>query len=410
MTKPRLLVLASTFPRERGDGTPGFVLDLALEASREFEVLVLAPMLPGAKLNQHLRHGDLQVQVRRYRYSGPFRAALADGAIMDNLKANRLLLLQVPLLLLGLRRAIKRELRDFRPDLIHAHWAIPQGLTVAMLKSAKSPMLLTTHGGDVFALNSGPLKALKRRAIARAQYITTVNHDMANRLKGLGADPARLEVQPMGVDTAWLKAAAGSKLIRRPNSLAFVGRLVEKKGLGVLLEALQIGLDPDAKTKHRLPANVTLRVIGDGPLRVELQRQALALGLPVEFLGQQSQAAVAELLADSEVFVLPSVPAKSGDQDGLPVSLLEAAAAGCMPVASNLPGIDAVVIDGENGLLVNAGNPRQLAKALATALAQPGFRATAVGLMRLTIERYELSTVGASYNRILRQLLSEDRA
>jgi glycosyltransferase involved in cell wall biosynthesis len=145
-------------------------------------------------------------------------------------------------------------------------------------------------------------------------------------------------------------------------------------------------------------------------LRVELQRQALALGLPVEFLGQQSQAAVAELLADSEVFVLPSVPAKSGDQDGLPVSLLEAAAAGCMPVASNLPGIDAVVIDGENGLLVNAGNPRQLAKALATALAQSGFRATAVGLMRLTIERYELSTVGASYNRILRQLLSEDRA
>lgn len=397
--KPKLLVLASTFPREPGDGTPGFVLDLAFEAARAFEVLVLVPELPQASRQQIMTRGELTVSVKRYRYSGWLRPALADGAIMDNLKANRALLAQVPLLIFGLWRAVRRELRVFRPDVIHAHWAIPQGLVVSLLPGA-TPMLLTTHGGDVFALNAGPLKALKRRAIGRAGHLTTVNHDMAQRLIELGAPADRLEVLPMGVDTTLFRDAAQAE--RVPNSLAFVGRLVEKKGLATLLDALRRGLAADAKPRQQLPRDLTLRVIGDGPLRAELE--AAAMGLPVEFLGQRSQAEVAELLGASEIFVLPSVRAQSGDQDGLPVSLLEAAAAGCYPVASDLPGIDAVVVSGENGTLVPPGDSKALAKALSQVLGSADQRAAGVRLMQRTIERYELSSVGAAYNQILLRL------
>ena len=404
MGKPKLLVLASTFPREAGDGTPGFVLDLAFEAARAFDVLVLAPELPQASASQEMSRGSLTIRVQRYRYSGWFRPALADGAIMDNLKANRMLLAQVPMLIFGLWRATARAVREFAPDVIHAHWAIPQGLVVSLL-GGKTPMLLTTHGGDVFALNSPLLKALKRRAIRRAGYLTTVNSDMARRLEALGAVQERLEVLPMGVDTTVFRAAAGKP--RRANSLAFVGRLVEKKGLSVLLDALHRGLAPDAKPKQQLPQDTTLRVIGDGPLRAELEQAAA--GLPVEFLGQRSQAEVAVLLGDTEVFVLPSVRAQSGDQDGLPVSLLETAAAGCYPIASDLPGIDAVVVSGENGTLVSSGDSKALAKALHTVLLAPEHRTSAVELMQRTVQRYELSTVGDRYNQILLKLAGGER-
>lgn len=404
VAKPKLLVLASTFPRQPGDGTPGFVLDLAFEAARAFEVLVLVPELPQASATEIMRRGELSISVQRYRYSGVMKPALADGAIMDNLKANRMLFAQVPLLMLALWRATRKALRDFAPDVIHAHWAIPQGLVVSLLPG-NTPMLLTTHGGDVFALNAGPLKALKRRAIQRARHVTTVNHDMARRLVSLGANPARLEVLAMGVDTSVFRAAAGAQ--RRPHSLAFVGRLVEKKGLAILLDALRRGLAADAKPKQRLPADTTLRVIGDGPLRPELERAAV--GLPVEFLGQRTQAEVASLLGETEIFVLPSVRAQSGDQDGLPVSLLEAAAAGCYPVASHLPGVDAVVINGENGTLVPAGDAKALAKGLHQALTYPEHRTSAIRLMERTIERYELGTVGGEYNRILLRLVGESR-
>lgn len=399
VAKPKLLVLASTFPRHPGDGTPGFVLDLAFEAAREFEVLVLAPEVPEASAHEQFHRAGLSVSVHRYRYSGWMRPALADGAIMDNLKANPLLLTQVPLLIFGLWRATRKAVREFAPNVIHAHWAIPQGLVVSLLQT-RVPMLLTTHGGDVFALNAGPLKALKRRAIRRAQHVTTVNHDMAQRLLALGADPAQLDVLPMGVDTGVFRAAAGAA--RRPNSLAFVGRLVEKKGLAFLLDALRRGLAADAKPKQQLPPDITLRVIGDGPLRAELEQAAV--GLPVEFLGQRTQAEVAQLLGETEVFVLPSVRAQSGDQDGLPVSLLEAAAAGCYPVASDLPGVDAVVVSGENGTLVPPGDSKALAKTLRQILAATEHRAAAVQLMQLTIERFELESVGNAYNTILKRL------
>ena len=315
---------------------------------------------------------------------------------MDNLKAKPWLLLQVPLLMFGLWWAARRAVRDFGPQVIHAHWAIPQGL-VASLLPGHVPMLLTTHGGDVFALNSGPLKALKRRVIRHAAHVTTVNADMAQRLLQLGADSTRLDVLPMGVDTSLFRAAAGTN--RRPNSLVFVGRLVEKKGLAILLDALRRGLSESAKPKQQLPRDLTLRVIGDGPLRAELE--AAAAGLPVEFLGHRTQDEVARVLGESEIFVLPSVRAQSGDQDGLPVSLLEAAAAGCYPVASRLPGVDAVVVDGENGTLVSPGDSKALAKALQLAMTSPQQRASAVQLMRRTIERYELASVGAAYNAIL---------
>ncbi|WIB35298.1 glycosyltransferase [Curtobacterium sp. MCJR17_043] len=119
-----------------------------------------------------------------------------------------------------------------------------------------------------------------------------------------------------------------------------VGRLVEKKGFGNLIEALR-GVED-------VPWSLT--VVGDGPWRERLERQAA--GLPVTFLGQRGKSEVLATLASATVVALPSVAAANGDQEGLPVTLLEAAAVGAAIVASDLPGIREVVRDDRSGLLV----------------------------------------------------------
>jgi glycosyltransferase involved in cell wall biosynthesis len=142
-----------------------------------------------------------------------------------------------------------------------------------------------------------------------------------------------------------------------PGRLLFVGRLVEKKGAATLIDAVR-----------RLPADLdwTLEIIGDGPLESSLRSRAD--GLPVTFSGSASREGLANAYERSTAVVVPSVPASSGDQDGLPTVLLEAMGSSRPVVASDLPGINEAVTDGESGLLVPPDNADALAKALTTVL------------------------------------------
>jgi len=401
----RLLVLASTFPREIGDGTPGFVLDLALEEAKNFEVRVLAPMVPGARPREEFGTASgTPITVIRYRYVWPFRHSLADGGIIDNLKARPLLALQVPFLVLGLWRALLFQALSWRPHAIHAHWIIPQGL-VARLATPWLPLLVSTHGGDVYALNGRLAVALKRFVLRGARAVTAVNMQAHDRLVGWGAKPQTLTVLPMGVDLAGAHIA-GLGARRREYRIVFVGRLVEKKGVEYLIEAMRLGLDKQTPRKQRLPANTTAIIIGDGPLRTELEAQAK--DLPIEFRGQQTQLEVLRELAKATIAAIPSVTAQSGDQEGLPVTLLEAAAAGAFIVASDLPGINEVVVDGETGLLVPPRDPEALLRALRTGLDRVVFRESCVTLMTRAVRQFYRAAVGARYSDIIsRQVLGD---
>ena len=141
--------------------------------------------------------------------------------------------------------------------------------------------------------------------------------------------------------------------------LLFVGRLVEKKGVSVLLEALSL-LDQGA---------YDVCVVGDGPLRASLTKQAA--GLPVSFVGVLGREALPAERGAASIAVFPSVPAASGDQDGLPVALLEAMSSGCAVVASDLPGLRDAIEDGQSGLLTTPGSAKELAEALRRLLLDP---------------------------------------
>lgn len=384
MAKPTLLVLGSTFPKTTGDATPSFVLDLAKEQSKHFDVTVLTPFVSGAK-RQEVMAG---VKVIRYRY-WPFAHTLADGAILDNLKAKPWSLIQVPFLILSLIGQVGRFVRAHNPVAIHAHWVIPQGLA-AVIAAGKTKLLVTTHGGDLYALNGWPISTLKRSVLSRAAAITTVNSAMKRQLLKLGIREQKITVLPMGVDIA----AAAKELPRVQNQLAVVGRLVEKKGIATLIEAIQLGLDVG-----KLPAGFVVKIAGDGPLANQLRSQAS--GLPIEFLGSQTKEQVLNLFASSHIALLPSIKAASGDQEGLPVTLLEAAAAGCFVVASDLDGINELVQHRVTGLLVTPGDANQLLEAILLGLSDQVLVAACKAEMLSAVQAFDHAVIGERYSKLL---------
>jgi colanic acid/amylovoran biosynthesis glycosyltransferase len=385
--RPRLLVLASTYPARSGDGTPAFVADLAAEQAKAFDVRVIVPMVPGAPRAE--RSGG--VEVRRFRFFPRRWEDLADGAIIENLRARRSRWLQVPFLMLAQLAAVRNEIRRFRPDVVHAHWLIPQGL-VARAAIGATPLLLTTLGGDLYALESPPLRMLKRLVARRAAHTTVMNADMRARIQAMGVPADRVSVVPMGADLSAVRRRSPE-----PDDgvarVLFVGRLVEKKGLANLIEALR-AIDP---------ARWRLRIVGDGPLRRELERAAA--GLPVEFLGQRGRGELFAQYADADIVAFPSVRAASGDQDGLPVSMIEAMGAGCAVIASRIPGIDELVVDGRSGLLVEPGDERALSDALTRMMGDPAERRRLADGARAAAAELGVEAVGRRYVELLRRIL-----
>lgn len=389
-------MLASTFPADVGDGTPAFVADLARVEATGFDTVVLVPQVPGGHAHQ-VREG---YEVRRYRFFPRRWEDLADGAILENLRARPSRWLQLPTFFLAGALALRRAVRQVGPDVLHVHWIIPQGL-MALVAARRVPWLVTTLGGDLYALTSGPARFLKRQVLRRASAVTVMNEEMARVVVGLGVPEEKVRVLPMGVELGRI-GAVDATAERVPGRLAFVGRLVEKKGVAVLLQAL-----------GALPGDVdwSLDVIGDGPLRAELEAKAAPLGPLVTFHGQQGSADLGRMLARAQVAVFPSVRAQSGDQDGLPVALLEAMAAGTPIVASDLPGLsDAVAgcfdvdapAEGPAGLLVEPGNAAALTAALIRLLGDRGLREEMGRSAVARASAYSMDAIGARYVELLR--------
>lgn len=390
--RPRLIVMASTFPVHRNDGVPAFVLDIAREQAREFDVTVLTPMVPGAPRSERLDGVD----VVRFRYFFSRWEDLADGAILDNLRANPTRWLQVLPLVIGQAQALRRLVRQTPPAAIHAHWVIPQGL-VAALVAPRVPTIVTTHGADIYALNNPVLVRVKSWVLRRAARVSTVNADMVKRLVSWRVPASRIDLLPMGVDLDHARSA-NTGLMRERGRIVVVGRLVEKKGIAVLVDALR---------KHITHRDAAVTVVGDGPLRAQLERQAR--GWRVRFLGQLGRDDVLREMGHSSVFVIPSIEAASGDREGLPVVLLEAAAMGAAIVASDLPGINEALQHGTSALLVPAGDAEALGAAIDRLLSDDALRQRLGRGAQQRAELYSVTRIGASYRDAVHDVIRSEQ-
>jgi glycosyltransferase involved in cell wall biosynthesis len=358
----RVLLVTHNFPRHVHDMAGAFLLALARgQQSLGHEVRVLAPHAPGLLLEDRVDG----VEVVRFRYGPEAEETLAYAGTMHE-QALRSWRARWRLLrfIVASRAALRRELRAWRPDVLHVHWWVPGGFAIWPGGAGGVPVVLTSHGTDVFLLDRFPLARPVARAIFRAaRQVTVISSPLVPRVEALGVPRDRIAVLPMPLTAdQFAKGYAGG---RDPTRLLFVGRLIERKGAEFALRALA--------ALRRGGREVRLTICGEGPERSRLAALAEEIGVAsaTEFTGALPHDAVAELYRTSAVLVMPAVTDWKGEQEGFGMVLVEAMASG-LPVVSTLSGgISDVIRDGRTGLLVPERDPVALAEAIGRLLDDP---------------------------------------
>lgn len=245
-----------------------------------------------------------------------------------------------------------------RYDAVHAHFGpIANGFRF-VAERTDAPFVASFYGYDVKeALDRHPTRY--RELFASVDAVTVLSEDMREKVEAAGCPASKTVKQPLAVDVSTFDFAARTREAGEPIVVSTIARLVEKKGIRYAV---------DAVANLASEYDVEYRIGGDGPLREQLERRIEARGVAdsVELLGWLDQPDVSDLLAESDVFVLPSVTAESGDQEGTPTVLLEAQACGLPVVSTYHAGIPEIVADGRSGLLVPERDVDALTRRLRT--------------------------------------------
>jgi len=360
----KVLVTASTFPRWKNDSTPSFVLDLCKNLKKEgIDIIALAPHYPGAKFEEVLEG----VKVYRFPYLWPYKyqKVCYDGGILPNLKRSHLAKFQLPLFFFfELYYTLKLILTE-KVDCVNSHWVIPQGLVGALSgKLLGVKHLPTIHAADLFSLEKMPFKNniasfIFKNSTAVVVVSSQLKERFSNLLSGQKAK-SKIHVIPMGIDTEVFKPKKNVRQLKSKYGITSkfvalaIGRFVEKKGFEYAIRAMKL---VTAKTK-----NISLILIGDGPLRKQLENLVSELDLKdyVKFVGWADKNTLVDYYSLADVVLVPSIVTDSGDTEGMPVVVLEALAMGKPIIASNVGGISDFIESGKNGFLVAQKNSNQI--------------------------------------------------
>ena len=255
----------------------------------------------------------------------------------------------------GVHLAVELPSRGIRH--VHAHFA-SHATTAAYIIAALSDITysFSVHGPDVFVH-----RVLLRRKIEKAKFVRAISTFNKAFLSGLYPveTEGKIEVLHSGVNPAiYADAAAGTTPHPGPIKLLSVAALTPSRGFPFLIDACarlaKAGVDFECS------------IVGEGPLRGATEQWIAQTGLAdrVHLLGARPQHEVARLMGEADIFVLPSIIALDGQMDGIPISLMEAMAAGKPVVASALSGIPELVTHEVSGILVDAAYAGRLAQAV----------------------------------------------
>ena len=225
-------------------------------------------------------------------------------------------------------------------------------------------------------------EALSHRA-ARATCVIACNVDVAADVRRIGG---RAHLVPHGVNLERFRVVPTPS--NRPFRLLAIGRLVEKKGFDVLIDAVARSRDS------------TLRIIGDGPLRQQLEARIRELGATerITLAGPRTHADLPAEYARSHAVAVPSLVDSTGDRDGLPNVVLEAMASGRAVIGTDVGAITSVLRPGETGLVVPPRNVEALTAAIDALAARPEWHAELGARGRRVVEReYDVRQCAAQF-------------
>jgi len=380
MTTPRqrhvVVMVTTSYPRFAGDGVGSFMEPIAKGiAARGHDVHLVAPWHPSLTRSAH----EDGVTFHFFKYAPTDSLNIFGYA--TSLRADTDLKVAVwavaPVAMLAGWRVAARVARDTNATVMHGHWVIPGGV-IAALGAGKRPLVVSLHGSDVFvAERHGWARRAARRVFDRASWVTAPSDDLRIRAEHIGADPARSETVPYGVDVTRFAPSASTRADERralgiadSAPLVFAaGRLVSKKGFEFLIDA--------SRTLAAAFPSMRVVIAGDGDLRDALKERSAALP-QVMWLGRQPQDRIGRLAAAADVVAVPSIRDEAGNVDGLPNFALEALATATPVVGSTAGGLPQAIVDGVTGRLVPERDAAALATAIGELLSQPD-RASAMG-------------------------------
>ncbi len=298
-----------------------------------------------------------------------------------------------------------RYLRAYPFDIVHTHISKAGMLGRMAAHWAGVPQVLHTyHGVPLEWAGSGLAARLfrlcERRVSRSTSALVAVSQALKNDLLQMGIGKAkRMHVIYNGVHTAMLAEGIGAQVVSASPLLLCIGSLTQEKGLAVLLKAL-----PELRVHF---PNLGLCLVGDGPLKEDLQRLVRELNLDtcVHFVGIVDD--VRPWLAACAVLVMPSL------SEGMPLAVVEAMAMGRPVIASSVGGLPEVVVEGETGLLVEPGDSHRLAQQIGSLLQKPselrrmGANGRQRAMRHFTLER-AISQLQDLYEELLQT--REDRA
>ena len=253
-----------------------------------------------------------------------------------------------------------KSLQAYRPKVLHAHFGRGGALALPIAQRLDIPLYVTYHGGDATKFTHERKRLLptiyQRRLGAMQDYANgflCVSDFVARRLAAQGFPKHKLITHYIGIDLAHMQAPTP-----RDGRLLFIGRLVGKKGVNVLLTAMRM-----LHQSNKADNIKGLDIAGTGPDLEHLRE--MANGIPnISFLGWQTPEQLALRMRSCSAVVVPSHQAPDGDCEGLPTVILEAIRAGCPVIATNHAGIPEIITDNASGILAIENDSTSLASAL----------------------------------------------
>ena len=270
----------------------------------------------------------------------------------------------------GISQNFYRQLRQIDPALIHAHFGVCGALALPIAKEIQIPLVVTYHGFDASmtdeyarrnSISTRVYLRRRERLKQEASLFIAVSDFIKGKLVSQGFPSEKIQVHYIGIDVGTFRA---DPAVERRRQILFVGRLVEKKGCEYLIRAV-------AAVQSKFP-DVELIVIGDGPLKSELEALAAKSLTQYQFLGRQSSKDVKAWMNQCFLLAAPSFTTDDGDSEGLPIVILEALAMGLPVVSTYHAGIPEAVIHEETGLLGPEKDWEALAERIERLLAEPG--------------------------------------
>ena len=344
-SKPVILFNTHVYPRHKDDHVAPFMHDLAKVCLSFARVVVHCPHAPGLPLQEMIEG----VEIRRFTYAKERNETLAyRGDMHKQVKKSIGKAFLFYSFLRKWKRATKKLVQEINPDIVHAHWLIPGGYVTRKALGKEPPLFMSMHGTDVFLIDKMRIaQRLAKKAIHSAHNLHFVSEELRSIVERRYGDVGGRDfVLPMVFGLESFSRAASKP--RETKRILFVGRLMEVKGVDVLIKAFSKFLENDSLSDYALD------IVGDGPeldslLHLARQEQ---IEEQIEFHGSKQRNEIADFYANADLFVLPSKTTALGEKEGLGLVVLEAMMSGVPVIGTDCGGIKETIEHGKTGIIV----------------------------------------------------------